>query len=86
MDPHRIIKYPLSTEKAMLLIDTQNKLVFVVDRKATKQDIKDAIEKLFKVKVKKINTFIANDGKKHAYVKFPSEVQARDIATQLGLI
>lgn len=86
MDEYKIIKYPLSTEKSIRLMESENKLLFVVDRSATKKDIKEAIEKMFKSKVVKVNTFIAADGKKKAYVKFSQETPAIDVATQLGLM
>ncbi|MFH0977954.1 MAG: 50S ribosomal protein L23 [Candidatus Woesearchaeota archaeon] len=80
------IKYPLSTEKSLRLMESQNKLIFVVDQAATKQDVKKAIEELFKVKVLKVNTYIAMDGKKRAYIKLSNETPAIDIATNLGLM
>lgn len=86
MDIYKTIKHPLSTEKAVRLMESENKLLFVVDRKTTKKDIKEAIEKMFKAKVAKVNTLIGPDGKKRAYIKFSAETPAIDIATQLGLI
>ncbi|MBR9691210.1 50S ribosomal protein L23 [Candidatus Woesearchaeota archaeon] len=85
-DPYSIIKNPLSTEKSIRLMESENKLIFVVNKKATKQEIKKAVEELFKVKVQNVNTFITQDGEKRAYVKFSAETPAIDIATQLGLI
>lgn len=85
MDAYKIIKFPLSTEKAVRLMESENKLLFVVDIKAKKQDIKKAIEDMFKVKVVKVNTFISK-GQKRAYIKFSQENPAIDIATQLGLM
>lgn len=81
-----IIKHPLSTEKSIRLMEAENKLVFVVDRNAKKQDIKKAVEELFKVKVDNVKTLITNKGKKRAYVKFSAETPAIDIATNLGLM
>ena len=49
METEKIIKYPLSTEKAIRLMESENKLIIVVDMKAKKPEIKDAIEKTFKV-------------------------------------
>jgi len=86
MDMYEIIKNPLSTEKGIRLMESENKLLFVVDRKANKKEIKEAVEKMFKAKVVKVNTLIAPDGKKRAYVKFSAETPAIDIATQLGLM
>ena len=85
MDPHKIIKYPLSTEKSIRLMESQNKLIFVVDIDADKKMIKSAIEEMFKAKVDDVRTHIQN-GEKRAYVKFSNESPAIDIATQLGLM
>lgn len=81
-----IVKYPLSTEKSIRLMESENKLIFVVDKRATKIDIKSAIEKDFKVKVTGVSTFITPGGEKRAYIRFSDETPAIDIATQLGLM
>ncbi len=86
MEAHQAIKFPLSTEKSIRLMESENKLIFVVDMGATKKDIKDAVEKTFNVKVDKVNTFINMKGQKRAYVKFSNENPAIDIATELGLM
>lgn len=86
MEPHDVVKYPLSTEKSIRLMEAENKLIFVVDRRAKKKDIKKAIEEIFKATVVKVNVFIAPDGSKRAYVKFSDETPAIDIATNLGLM
>lgn len=82
----KIIKYPLSTEKSIRMMEAENKLTFIVDKKAKKEDIRKEIEETFKVKVERVNTAVTNDGKKKAYVKLSMETPAIDIATQLGLI
>jgi large subunit ribosomal protein L23 len=86
MDPLNVIKNPLSTEKAIRLMESENKMLFVVNIKATKSDIKKAMEKLYKVKVQKINTFITPKGEKRAYIKLSPETPAIDLATELGLM
>ena len=85
MDPHKIIRYPLSTEKSIRLMESQNKMVFVVDIDADKGVIKKAVEEMFKVKVENVKTHIMG-GEKKAYVKFSNESPAIDIATQMGLM
>ena len=80
------IKYPISTEKAVRLMELDNKLVFIVDRKSTKEKIKEEIEKMFNVKVIKVNTLITPLGLKKAYVKLSKETPAIDVATKLGLM
>jgi ribosomal protein uL23 len=81
-----VIKYPLATEKSIRLMESKNTLIFIVDKKSSKLDIKTAIESLYKVKVDNVNTTIGPDGKKRAYIKFTEETPAIDIATQLGLM
>jgi len=82
----KLLKYPISTEKAIRLVEAENKLVFVVEKSTTKRDILDEFEKVFKAKVDKVNTYIDRKGKRRAYIKLNSESPAIDIATQLGLI
>ena len=84
--PYKIILYPLQTEKAVRLREAESKLVFVVNPKSNKSDIKKAIERLFNVKVKDVNTLISLTGKKKAYVRLLDSAQARDLATQLGQV
>jgi large subunit ribosomal protein L23 len=81
-----ILKYPRATEKAIRLIDTENKLVFIVDREATKASIKQEMIRLFDVKVEKVNTLIGPDGKKKAYIKLSKDTPAIDLAIKLGLM
>jgi large subunit ribosomal protein L23 len=50
-----LIKYPIITDKATKLLES-NQYSFAIDRKATKPEIKLAIEYLFQVKVKCVNT------------------------------
>ena len=86
MDPYKIIKYPLSTEKSIRLMESENKLVFIVSRKSKKPDIRKAVEEAFKVKVTSVNTQITPEGKKKAYVKLSQETPAINIASKLGLM
>ncbi len=86
MDPYKIIQYPLATEKSVRVMEMENKLILIVFRKSNKQQIKEAVEKAFNVKVIKVNTLITNTGLKKAYVKLSQETPAIDVATQLGLI
>ena len=58
----------------------------VQPRKANKTTIKRAIEKLYNVKVEKVNTMITPSGKKKAIVKLHPTNSAVDLATALGLM
>lgn len=82
----KIIKRPLQSEKALMLIDKQNTLTFIVDIKATKHDVKRAVETLFNVEVENIRTLITSRGEKKAYVKLKPEFKASEIAAKLGLM
>ncbi len=80
-----ILKHPITTEKAIRLIESENKLTFVVDNKATSERVKKEFEKEFKAKVEKINT-LRRGNKKIAYIRLSAETPAIDIATRLGLM
>jgi ribosomal protein uL23 len=80
-----VIKHPLATEKGIRLMEAENKLIFVVDMKANKTQIKSAIENVFKTKVKNVNTHITK-GQKRAYVTFADDTPAIDVATDLGVL
>ncbi len=81
---YKFIKRPLITEKTFDLIERENKLVFIVERRANKSQIKKTIEKIHNVKVIKINTMITPKGEKKAFVKLHPEYSAQDIAIDLG--
>ncbi|MCG3216017.1 MAG: 50S ribosomal protein L23 [Candidatus Heimdallarchaeota archaeon] len=85
MDPYKIIQKPLISEKDFELIESENKLVIQVDIKATKHQIKMSIEKLYNVKVEKVNTLITPKGTKKAYVKLSEFDDASEIASRMGL-
>ncbi|MFN3527686.1 MAG: 50S ribosomal protein L23 [Candidatus Altarchaeaceae archaeon] len=79
------ILYPLMGEKATNLREKNNVLTFIVDPKATKKQIKEEIENVYRLKVEKVNTLIVN-GKKKAYVKIAPEFSAVDIASKFGAL
>jgi large subunit ribosomal protein L23 len=85
MDPYRVIVRPLVTEKAVSMIERENKLTFIVDRRATRADIKRAVEEMFEVKVEKVNVLLTMKGEKKAYVKLKPEYDASEIAARIGL-
>jgi large subunit ribosomal protein L23 len=81
-----VVQYPLLTEKAVGLIEKENKLVFIVDKNATKKEIAEEVEKLYAVKVAKVNTMISIKGQKKAYVKLKPEYKAVDLAAKLKIM
>ncbi|KIY53312.1 hypothetical protein FISHEDRAFT_33732 [Fistulina hepatica ATCC 64428] len=86
MDQFRTIVHPLNTESAMKKIEEHNTLVFIVDIKSNKRQIKDAVKKLYDVQAAKVNTLIRPDGKKKAYVRLTPDHDALDVANKIGFI
>jgi large subunit ribosomal protein L23 len=80
-----IIRFVL-TEKSLRLAERENKITVIVKRESTKKQIREAIEKLYNVKVVKVNTLITPQGEKKAYVKLAPEYNAMDLLSKLGLI
>ncbi|MCL7389754.1 MAG: 50S ribosomal protein L23, partial [Thaumarchaeota archaeon] len=76
MKPSEIIKKVVITQDAVSLIEKENKITFIVDARATKKDVKRAVEELYGVKVVKVNTLITPLGEKKAYVKLSPETPA----------
>ncbi|MBT0159021.1 50S ribosomal protein L23 [Candidatus Bathyarchaeota archaeon A05DMB-2] len=86
MDPNDVIAYPLMTESASLMVEKDNKLIFIVNLKAGKSDVKKAVEELYEVKVEKVNLLITPQGEKKAFVKLTPEYKASDVAIKLGIL
>jgi large subunit ribosomal protein L23 len=86
MDPYDIILFPLMTEAASLMVEKENKLVFIVNLKADKNDVKKAVEELYEVKVERVNLLITPKGEKKAFVKLHPDFKAADVAIKLGIL
>jgi len=86
LNPHEIIIRPVSTESAIERIEKENKLTFIVNINSNKKMIKDAFEKLYGVKVEKVNTYITPNGEKRAIIKLKKEYSASELATKIGLL
>jgi len=74
------------TEATSRMIETENKLVFIVNMKATKTEVGRAVEELYEVAVKKVNVLITPRGKKKAFVKLHPDYKASDVAIRLGVL
>jgi len=86
MDSSDVVLYPLMTEAASLMVEKDNKLVFIVNLKASKTDVKRAVEELYEVKVEKVNLLITPQGEKKAFVKLSPDYKAADVAIKLGIL
>ena len=81
----KIILKPHITEKTFAIVETESKICFIVDRSASKPQIVEAIETLYKEKAIDVNTARTTSGKK-AFVQFSSVEKARDLATKIGML
>lgn len=64
MDIYSVIKRPLITEKSTNARETENQYVFEVDKRASKIEIRNAVEKIFKVRVLDVRTINMRGKKK----------------------
>jgi len=86
MEPYDVILYPLMTEVASRMLETENKLIFMVSLKASKTDVRRAVEELYEVRVEKVNVLVTPRGEKKAYVKLHPDYKAVDVAIKLGIL
>jgi len=86
MDPYDVILHPIITEVSSRILEAENKIVFAVNLKTSKEDIKRAVEELYEVKVEKVTTVVTSKGVKKAFVRLHPDYKAVDIAIKLGVI
>jgi len=85
-DPTKILYYAHMKEKSITLAERENKIVFIVSRKAKKSEIKEAFEQVFAVEVESVNTLITRTAEKKAFIKLKPKYSAADVAVKLGMI
>ncbi|MDD1671888.1 MAG: 50S ribosomal protein L23 [Methanomicrobiales archaeon] len=81
-----ILKYPLVTEKAMMMADKENTLQFLVARGATRDQIRRELETAYEQEVKSVRTMMTTKGEKKAIVRFAKEKAAEEILSRLGIM
>lgn len=86
LQPELVIVYPMMSEDTVKLIESENKITFIVHNKSTKHDIRRAVEELYDVKVTRVFTLTTPEGKKKAYVKLGPESKASELAVKLGIL
>lgn len=86
VNPYDVVRYPVMTEVASRLLETENKLILIVDLKASKKDVKLAVEELYEVEVDRVNILITPRGEKKAFVKLHPDYKAVDVAIKLGIL
>jgi ribosomal protein uL23 len=83
---YEVILFPLITEKAVNMIESENKLCFIVDKRATKANVKRAVEQAYAVKVDSVRVLNDLKGRKKAIVRVNKAFKADEVATKLGVI
>jgi len=83
---YEVIIHPLISEKAVNMIEAENKICFIVNEKADKKKVKETVEKLYKVKTENIRMLRDRKGRKKAIVKLKKEFKAGDVAIKLGVL
>jgi large subunit ribosomal protein L23 len=86
LDPELVIIYPMMSEKTVKLIESENKITFIVRSEASKFDVWRAVEELYEVKVSQVHTVTTPEGKKKAYVRLGPESKASELAVKLGIL
>ncbi|SOV81873.1 60S ribosomal protein L23 [Plasmodium reichenowi] len=86
LDKYGLIKYPLTSEKAMKKIEEINTLVFMCDKRANKKNIKKSVKSLFGIECDKINVLNTLNGDKKAYVRLSGEHDALEVANKIGIL
>lgn len=81
-----VLRHPYVTEKAMMTLEKENKLQFLVEKNATKKQIKREIEKTFAQEVRGISTVMTMHGEKKAIISFANEKAAEEILSRLGIM
>jgi len=86
MEPNKVLFHAFVTEKCMDQTDRENKMTFIVNMKSNKNEIREAVEKLYKVKVDSVRTMITQKGKKKAIVRLSPKHNAADIIANMGVV
>ncbi len=81
----KVVLKPYITEKTFAMVETESKICFIVNKTASKPQIREAIETLYKASAIDVNTARTIYGKK-AFVQFDNAEKARDLATKIGML
>ena len=81
----KIIVKPYITEKTFAMVENESKICFIVERSASKPEIKEAVKTLYKENVTNVNT-ARTIYSKQAFVQFENTEKARDLATKIGML
>merc|ERR1712159_635825 len=85
-DLHKVILYPVTSDKNVQRMENENMLTFIVALNANKSHIKKSFETLLNVKVRSVNTMIRPDGKKKAYIRLAQNHDSLKVASKIGIL
>jgi len=85
-DPHKVILYPVTSDKNVQRMENENILTFIVALNSNKSHIKKVFENLLSVKVRSVNTMIRPDGKKKAYIRLAQNHDSLKVASKIGIL
>jgi large subunit ribosomal protein L23 len=81
----RAVKHPHVTEKTVDKMDFDNKMVFICDSEARKEEIVDELETQYNIDIGAINTMVTTSGEKKAEVQLTDDHDAQEIASRIGV-
>ncbi len=85
-DRYSILMAPCTSERFYKKMEKDNTIVFFVNQRANKQQIKEAFNAAFNVKPVRVNTMNTVLGRKKAFIKLPKGNEASEIANKIGLL
>ena len=85
-DRYSILLAPCTSERFYKKMEKDNTIVFFVNQRANKQQIKEAFNAAFNVKPVRVNTMNTVLGRKKAFIKLPKSNEASEIANKIGLL
>jgi large subunit ribosomal protein L23 len=84
MDDINVIKKPLVTEKSTVAMNEENRYAFQVDLRATKDEIKRAVERLYNVKVEKVTTQVRKGKQRRTRFGYATEADTKTAVVRLN--
>ena len=85
-DRYSILKAPCTSERFYKKMEKDNTIIFYVNQKANKQQIKAAFKEAFNIAPQRVNTMNTVLGRKKAFIKLPKGNEASEIANKIGLL
>ncbi len=86
MEKKHVLLYPKATEKTSRIIESENKLTFIVSDESTRASIKKEFEEKYRVKVSAVNISRSMKGKKVAYITLEEPGKASELGMKLKIL